>query len=201
MKKISTLYKKDLENLDLVTQELDERNAWVLEFGIPTRKFDGTACAVIDGYLYKRYDAKEGFKKRKVKGEWVEIPYSKKAPEGAIPCQDKDPTTGHQPYWVKCDRAKPDDKWFFNAFDKQETWEDGTYECCGVHFQGNPESLDNDYLIKHGTEVLDLKDFSYESLKEYLSRADVNIEGIVFHDSSGKGRLCKIRKCDFGVKR
>ena len=36
-------------------------NAWVFKGeGIPTRKRDGTACAVIDGVLYLRYDAKHG---------------------------------------------------------------------------------------------------------------------------------------------
>lgn len=58
MKKISTLYKKDPKNLGRVINEIDPANAWVFESGIPTRKFDGTSCAIIGGELYKRYGAK-----------------------------------------------------------------------------------------------------------------------------------------------
>ena len=46
---------------------------WVMAGeGVATRKYDGTACAVINGELYKRYDAKQG----------------KEPPPGAIPCAD-----------------------------------------------------------------------------------------------------------------
>ena len=61
MKKISTLFKKNPENLGLVINEINPENQWVFDGeGMPTRKFDGTACAIIDGELYKRYDVKKG---------------------------------------------------------------------------------------------------------------------------------------------
>lgn len=97
MIKITTLFKKDPNNLALVINEVNPGNEWVLNGeGVATRKFDGTACAMIEGELYKRYDVKKG----------------KSVPVGAIPCQDPDEITGHWPHWVKCDRSKPEDKYF-----------------------------------------------------------------------------------------
>ena len=67
MKKISTLYKKDPNDLGRVINEVNPENAWVFESGIPTRKYDGTSCAIINGKLYKRYDAKKDKKTGKFK--------------------------------------------------------------------------------------------------------------------------------------
>lgn len=179
MRKISTLYKKNPENLGRVINELNPENAWVMENGIPTRKFDGTSCAIIGGELYKRYDAKKG----------------KKAPEGAIPCQDPD-EHGHHPHWVKVDE---NDKYHLEAFERLENKIDGTYELCGPKVNKNREKFTQHVLVPHGKEVLyDLKDFSFEGLRDYLQAHD--IEGIVFHEKDGQ-RMCKIRKTDFGIKR
>jgi len=182
MKKISTLFQKDPSNLGLVINEINPENEWVFTDGIPTRKFDGTATAIINGELYKRYDAKKG----------------RQIPEGAIPCQEADAITGHHPHWLKCDRSKNDDKYFFEGFDALENKEDGTYELCGVKVQGNPEKIKGHILIKHGVVKLILEGDSFEYLKQYLEQAD--IEGIVFHHKSDD-RMCKLRKSDFGAIR
>lgn len=183
MKKISTLYKKNPNDLSKVINEINEENIWVLEgYGIPTRKFDGAACAVIDGQLYKRYDVKKG----------------KIVPSGAIPCQEPDKITGHWPHWVKCHRNNPADKYYFVAFDSLENKQDGTYELCGEKIQNNHEHITGHILIKHGIEILNITDFSFEGLRKYLTSVD--IEGIVFHHKID-GRMCKIRKSDFGIKR
>ena len=185
MKKISTLYKKNPESLGLVINEINPENQWVFDGeGIPTRKYDGTACAVIDGLLYKRYDVKKG----------------RKVPDGAIPCQEADAITGHHPHWLKCDRSKNEDKYYFEGFDALENKEDGTYELCGEKIQGNPEKIQGHKLIKHGCEVLELGSLDFEYLKEFLSDSSNDIEGIVFHHISD-GRMCKLRKSDFGVRR
>jgi hypothetical protein len=55
-------------------------------------------------------------------------------------------------------------------------------------------------LIKHGSVLVELKDFSFESLRDYLSSPLNDIEWIVFHHKSD-GRMCKIRKIDFWIKR
>lgn len=188
MKKISTLYKKDPNDLSRVINELNPENKWVIDGeGIPTRKFDGTATAIIDGELYKRYDVKKG----------------REVPTGAIPCDDPDPITGHWPHWVKCDRNDNANKYHFEAFDKMEypeTIKYKTFELCGPKIQGNPEHFNEHYLILHGVSELNITDFSFEGLKNYLSNPELDIEGIVFHHKTD-GRMCKIRKCDFGVNR
>ena len=182
MKKLSTLFKKNPENLGRVINEINPENEWALKFGIPTRKFDGTSCAIINGELYKRFDLKKG----------------RTLPKNAIPCQEADKITGHHPHWVLCDRSDKSNKYHFEAFDKYNDFTDGTYELCGPKIQGNPEKLPNHCLIKHGFHRLTLKFFDFESVRYYLETK--NIEGIVFHHLTD-GRMCKIRKSDFGIKR
>lgn len=194
MIKIPTLFKKDPKNLALVTPEIDPKNQWVLDGeGVATRKYDGTAAAIIDGQLYKRYDVKKG----------------RQVPNGAIPCQDPDPVTGHWPHWVRVSFPEnPEDKYFNEAYlsllaDPTDGWIrkpdlsfDGTYELCGPKVQGNPEKLEKHELIKHGAYHL-FPERTYEGLRDYLESND--IEGIVFHHPDG--RMCKIRKSDYGIKR
>lgn len=82
MKKIPTLFERFYENHKIVgvkSEFTDLKCAAAFYFGIPTVKFDGSCCAIIDGKFYKRYDAKNG----------------KPIPENAIKCQeDPDPITG-----------------------------------------------------------------------------------------------------------
>lgn len=183
MKKISTLFKKDPNNLSRVIDEINPDNQWVLDGNqIPTQKFDGTACAIINGQLYKRYDVKKG----------------KQVPDGAIPCQDPDSITGHWPHWVKCEQNDSGSKWHMMAFHGQLA--DGTYELCGEKVQGNPEKIVGHELIRHASIVLHdlVYPLSFEGIRIYLESHD--IEGIVFHHHND-GRMCKIRKSDFGIVR
>ena len=60
MIKISTLFKKDPSDLGRVINEVNPENEWVLTNSKATRKFDGTASAIINGEIYKRYDVKKG---------------------------------------------------------------------------------------------------------------------------------------------
>jgi hypothetical protein len=185
MKKISTLFKKDPNNLGRVINEINFENQWVFDGeAIATRKFDGTAIAIINGELYKRYDVKKG----------------KQAPLDAIPCQEADPISGHHPHWLKCDGNKAEDKYFYEGFDALENKEDATYELCGEKVQSNPEKINGHKLIKHGSELLQLPSLNFEDLKAYLSDPSNNIEGIVFHHKSDE-RMCKLRKSDFGIRR
>jgi hypothetical protein len=182
MKKISTLFKKDPNDLSRVINEVDPQNEWVIKGeGIATRKFDGSACAIINGQLYKRYDVKKG----------------KTVPEFAIPCQYPDAITGHWPHWLLCQHDKPEDKFFFEGFDNLEHKEDGTYELCGPKVQGNPEQFFFHDLVRHGEERIYFSDYSFQFIKKLLD--EMPIEGIVFHHPDG--RMCKIRKSDFGLKR
>lgn len=195
MKKMKTLFKKDINDLGRVTKEFDEENKWVLDNSIPYRKLDGTSCAVINGELYKRYDAKidKGTKK-----------YRREIPEGAISCQEPDYITGHHPHWVKCKRDDNSNKYHFEAFDHPSfISQEGTYELVGKKINKNPERFVGHKLIPHNHfgSALFCFDISrasdYDYVKEYLK--DKDIEGIVFHGENGK--KCKIRKKDFGMKR
>ena len=184
MKKIPTFFEKDPNDLSRVIDLIPPNNQWVLTNGIATRKYDGTACAIIDGELYKRYDAKKG----------------KVPPLGAIPCQEADTITGHHPHWIK---VTSNDKYHLEglANSKHLDLSDGTYELVGPKVQSNPDKFSSHILLPHGIYVLtDLNDFSFDSIREYLSNHAY--EGIVFHHKNTltDGRMCKIRRKDFGLK-
>ena len=190
MKKIPTLFERVYENHKIVDilPNVTPGMEWVLEGkGRATVKIDGSCCAIINGELYKRYDAKKG----------------KKPPEGAIPCCDPDPVTGHHPHWVKVDKNNPADKWFIEAYNivfpamiaLDYEPDDGTYEAVGPHFQGNPYNLYRDVLFKHGLENIDIPR-TFEGIKQYLH--DNEIEGIVFWSENGPE--CKIKRTDFGFE-
>ena len=191
MKKLTTLYKKDPTNLGRVINEIHPDNTWVFTQGVATRKFDGTSCAIINGLLHKRYDAKIDIKTGV---------YKKSIPEGAIPCQEADTKSGHHPHWVPCDRNNKADRYHFEGFDNLEIKADGTYELCGPKVQRNPENLNEHQLIKHGTHEIVLANLSFEGLKTFLTQNENDIEGIVFHHKTAD-KMCKIRKSDFGVRR
>ena len=184
VKKIPTVFKRTFDGgvgEGKITSETTPDMEWVIAGdGEATEKVDGSACAIINGELYKRYDAKQG----------------KKPPEGAIPCQEKpDPYTGHWPHWVKVSAKDRGDKWFIAAYENTP-WcrEDGTYEAVGVHFRENAYGLDADFLERHGR--IKIKDCprTFEGIREYLRTHE--IEGIVFW-LDGEPR-CKIKRRDFG---
>ena len=186
MKKIPTLFKREFIDHHIVNTlpEVEDGLEWVLEGeGVPTIKYDGACCAVINDTFYRRYDAKNG----------------KPVPDGAIKCQPKpDPVTGHMPCWIACKRTDPADKWFWAAYDNAvETIgyvPDGTYEAIGVHFNGNPYELENDRLMPHGVVPISNLERTYEGIRNWLETHYE--EGIVFwKDNEPK---CKIKRTDFG---
>jgi hypothetical protein len=186
MKKMSTLFKVDYHKKGepgVIYNEIRPENMWVIEEAgvIATQKFDGSACAIIKGILYKRFDAKVG----------------KNIPAGAIPCQEPDPISLHHPHWVKVNQELPQDKYFLEAFHNLTDKIDGTYELCGPKVGSNRENLSKHQLIKHGSVVIPTNDYSFNNIYGILKSMD--IEGIVFHGSDNK--MCKIRKSDFGLKR
>ena len=189
MKKIPTLFERQYADHHVVgiNDKVTEGFEWVLAGeGVATIKYDGSCCMVKDGKLYKRYDAKKG----------------KKPPAGAIPCCDPDPITGHWPHWVEVNPNDPGDKWFIAAFENScygcfaDEVNGSTFEAVGPHFQGNPYNLRQDILIEHGSSIADIKDRSFEGIKEWLRTTAV--EGIVFW-KDGEPQ-CKIKRTDFGFE-
>lgn len=219
MKKIPTLFKRvcSPDHKKTITREVTPGCECVLRGEcVATVKWDGACCAIINGEIYKRYDAKIGKDGKQ-----------KQPPEGAIPCQpEPDPITGHWPHWVKCEDGKSEDKWFFEALRDRTInghylyglkTEDGTYEAIGSHFNGNPYSRVGDTLIRHGelclpNQVLSIewesnkdlrphcddnfcKERSFDSIRYYL-KTNPDKEGIVFWKDNEP--LCKIKRSDFG---
>lgn len=191
MKKIPTLFEREFADHKVVSIKpiVTPGLEWVLEGGgVATVKYDGACCAIIDGVLYKRYDAKRG----------------KTPPAGAIPCQpEPDPITGHWPHWLRVDSDNSADKWFVKAYTRNlniglytigDILPNGTYEAVGEHFQGNPYHMLSDCLIPHGYMKISNFPRDFEGMKGYLKNA--NIEGVVFW-LDGEPR-CKIKRTDFG---
>lgn len=182
MKKIPTLFERVYENHKVVdiTDKVTPGCEWVIEGkGVATIKIDGSCTAIIGRELYRRFDAKPG----------------RKITNGAIPCCDPDPVTGHWPHWVKVNPDNKSDKWYYRAFLNTPERADGTYEAIGPHFQGNPYGLSDDILEPHGKKVVDVER-TFDGIKSYLTAN--NIEGLVFWlDGEPK---CKIKRKDFGLK-
>lgn len=189
MKKIPTLFERVFENHKIIDIKPNITNGCeeAFMYGVPTVKFDGACCAIINGLLYKRYDAKHG----------------KPVPEGAIKCQkEADPITGHLPCWVKCDESNPSDKWFIEAAKEKMKYQHNiklptivTYEAIGKHFNGNPYGLTTDRLERHGDVIADVER-TFDGVKKWLE--EHNEEGLVFWH---KGEpVCKIKRSDFGFK-
>lgn len=181
MKKIISLFQRNYDGDHLVRNEVTPGAEWVINGeGVATRKWDGTCCMVRDGKLYKRYDAKQG----------------KTPPPGFEPAQEADPVTGHLPGWLPVG-DEPESKWHRVAYMLSGVLPDGTYELIGPKLQGNPEELEQHYLVRHGNQILDDCPRDFDGIKEYLRTA--NIEGVVWHHPDG--RKIKIKTRDFGLTR
>jgi len=180
MKKIPSLFKRNYKT-HKIYNEVTEGCEWVIKGeGIPTRKFDGTACLLFKGKLYKRFDCKKG----------------RKRPEEGFPCQpEPDPETRHWPWWIPITN---NDKYHKEAFMRMPTlMDDATYELCGPKINGNLEGLSCHILIAHGCEILKDCPTDFSALPEYMIQA--GIEGVVWWHYDG--RMCKIKLKDFGIKR
>lgn len=189
MKKIPCLFQRDFTNkrqpllLDAVTPGCE----WVLSGeGVATRKWDGTACMIRSGRLYRRYDAKHG----------------KQPPPDFMPAQEPDPVTGHWPGWIAVDPYNPDPSavWIAIAWWASIHFPgDYTCEACGPRIGGNERSLTTHQLIPHGHDRLSDTPRTFEGLREYL-RSFAG-EGIVFwrRPDDPDSEMCKIRRSDYDL--
>jgi hypothetical protein len=181
MKKIISLFQRDYDGDRIVRNEVVPGAEWVIAGeGVATRKWDGTCCEILDGKMWKRYDAKHG----------------KTPPPDFRPAQEPDAVTGHWPGWVPV-TAMPCDTYHREAY--RGHLPDGTYELCGPKINGNPECLSCHILIRHGywCGVLLGVPRAFDAILKYLRVRD--IEGIVWHHPDG--RMVKIKKKDFGLSR
>lgn len=180
MRKMPCLFERDFSNprkpvlLETVTPGCE----WVLNgFGHAFIKRDGTACAVIGGALFARYDVKRG----------------KAAPPNAVPCDpEPDAVTGHWPHWIPVG-DEPQFKWHREAWAAANVrLGDSTYELCGPKVNGNPERFSTHVFVSHTRELVEAPR-TFEGLREWLRT--LPFEGVVFSDGE---RFAKIRRDDYG---
>lgn len=182
MRKIPSLYLRDWAgNRNLVTREPNPECDWVFAGeGVATRKWDGTACMVRGGKLFKRYELKP----------W------KTPPPDFEAAQARDEETGKTTGWVPVgDRAE--DQYHREYFKHvKHILNDGTYELVGPKIQGNPDDFDSHILLRHGDSTDTNVPRDYDGLQAFL--ADRPIEGIVWHHADG--RMAKVKRRDFGLE-
>ena len=184
MKKILTLFERDWHGNHQVVDKLSPGCEWVIAGeGVPTVKYDGTACLVRGGKLYKRYELKP----------------NRAAPVGFEAAQEADPITSEMPGWVPVGDG-PEDKWhrepWMRLLDAFIQVPDGTYELIGPKVQGNPQHSAAHHLVRHGQDILSNVPATFDGLAAYL--AEHPIEGIVWHHPDG--RMVKIKRRDFGLQ-
>lgn len=188
MKKIPCLFRRDFsdQGKPILLREVTPGCEWVTQGeGVATRKWDGTACLVRGGKLFKRYDAK-------VNRKTGERPTPPAGWEACDP--EPDPITGHWTGWVPVG-DEPESKWHREAASK--IWPDGTYELVGPKVNGNPENFTLHVLVPHGETQYPDAPRDFDGLRAWFEGRD--IEGLVFH--RGNGQMAKIRLADFGLRR
>lgn len=189
MQKIETLLERDEKYRAI--DKVREGCEWVVRGeGVATVKVDGSACAVVDGVLYRRHkhDAKKG-----------------DPPEGWIHWTlDTGQRSGHG--WLRCVPGDPSCRYHWEAWENScegnPTVPDGlvTCEMVGPKSNGNPHRLDRHELWQHGEPIEDppvLHEGAGNAglLREWLEAHPV--EGIVWHHHDG--RMVKIKRRDFGI--
>lgn len=180
MLKMPTIFKRNPENRKMVMDEPHPDCQWVFEGeGEAVQKYDGTCCMVKNKQFFKRREVKKG----------------KAAPNGFIPLST-DPVTGKSVGWIPVHFDDPANKYHMEAYGDGVS--DGTYELIGPCVQGNPENCDKSTLFKHThAQVFMLGDRTYNGIRLFLK--DLDVEGVVFRHKDG--RMAKIKKRDFGMKR
>lgn len=195
MKKMPTLFVRDFDN-KTITDVVTPGCEWVLNGeGVATEKFDGSACLIREGKLYRRYDAKHG----------------KTPPPDFEPAQaEADPITGHWPGWVPVGDG-PQDKYHREAWDYRMTYQTPfygdaldldtmwTYELIGPKLQGDPHGAQGHELIRHGSWTYAEAPRTFDALREWLD-SHSEMEGLVFWRDPDDLDCdkCKIRRRDFG---
>lgn len=191
MKKIPTIYIRDGNNPQFVTNTINPVCQWVFDGeGVATQMYDGTCCLIKDGNLFKRREIKKG-------RPWL--------PPGFIQ-EDSDEVTEEIVGWVPV-KSDPEDRWHIEAFITQPTtkegWKDGTYELVGPKIKGNPENYDKHTLLPHAEarRIPEVFPRNYQNIKAMFEPLNqpLDIEGVVYHHPDG--RMAKIKKKDFGLRR
>ena len=204
MRKIPSLYVRDLEDMAHVTREVNPACRWVIEDadlvttavqsdGAPvlvtalvtaTVKHDGT-CILLDtqGAWWTRHQVRP----------------DKTAPDNYVPVET-DPATGKTQGWIPFDQSSYR-KHLRKAIDWHtdlgEEFEPGTYELVGPGIGRNPHALSRLMLIRHGSTPIPDVPTDYDELAAWLRTENEGgyLEGVVWHHADG--RMAKIKARDF----
>lgn len=183
MKKIPTIFKRNLNKMSELLPEPHPDCAWVFDGeGVATQKYDGTCCKIDASGFWRRRTVKKG----------------KSYPSSVFYLVETDENTGKRFGWEYINPLDSANKYHMEAY--RHGLEFGTYELCGPKIHGNPENINEHILIRHkdwATGIYINVPRSFEGLRDFLK--DKDIEGIVFHHPDG--RMAKIKKRDFGQKR
>jgi hypothetical protein len=182
MQKIPTLFLRDElgKNRAVARNDVNPECCWVINGeGVSTVKFDGSACLVKEGRLFKRHELKEGGSKP---GGWIHWTF------------DQAQQSGHG--WVPVGEGS-EDQYHREAWANTPIAHDCTCELVGPKIQRNPQHLSRHELWEHGS-VLMLPDpaRNFEAIREALLCTPV--EGIVWHRRED-GAMAKIKRRDFGI--
>ena len=182
MKKIPTLFVRNVENMKLVTSDINPEVAWMLEGGaVGTIKKDGTniCVTILDGKCIK-----------------VEKRRNPTREEKAL---------GQEPAYIDTDRNDPQDQYIIAAVDATvfDNWPNGKWSCeaLGPKIQGGIESkVPLLYPFEFDPSIIDENvEITFESIKQYLTNHA--IEGIVWYKKTADGtKFAKIKRRDFGLK-
>lgn len=179
MRKIPTILLRT--DKGAMTDDPNPECLWVFDGeGVATIKWDGSACLVHRGHLYRRRRVKEG---KKPPYRWTHW------------SMDPKKETGHG--WVPVTLCA-EDRYHREAWDnKLFLPEDGTHELVGPAVQLNRYSLDKHLLWQHGAPF----DFDVprdiDGLKAMLTN-EPRWEGIVWQHQDG--RMAKLKCRDFGAR-
>ena len=203
MKKIISLFQRNYETDRLVRNEVVPGAEWVLKGeGIPTVMYDGMACMVNGGKLYKRSNRKVTKKARR-RGPPFSEGDCRPAPKRWEAAEPKlDENTGHWPGWIEVSQFDPQDRWHLEAWNISTMKPpDGTYELVGPKVRRNPYGISDHHLIWHGCACIDDLDMTkgaspFDSIRAYLESHSM-MEGIIWHHPDG--RMVKIKRRDFGL--
>lgn len=179
MRKIPTLYTRDVEDRRYVTDRVTPGCEWVLAGeGVPTRKYDGT-CVMLDEHG-------QWWARREVKRDKVE-------PVGFVEV-NYDPITGKRMGWEPAGQS-PFTKFLDEAIEPGDLYGPGTYELVGPKINGNPERVNKHWLVSHETAMrADTGGWGALSPKSLvLEVAARGWEGIVWHHPDGRMAKLKVR--------
>lgn len=191
MKKIPTIFERDWDgDRSRVINKPNPQAEWVFRGeGSAFRKLDGTCCTIKSGALMKRRELKNGAQ----------------PPDGFV-LVDADEKTGKVVGWMPVGDGR-EDEWHREAWGRlpASTKDGETFELVGEKIQGGAESMLRPHrkhiLVAHRSPLIQFRELppptDFYLLQEWL--APQNIEGVVWHHPDG--RMAKIKKRDFGLKR